>query len=139
MTWLLDVNALIAALVAPHEHHRLVGEWLAKLPEEDSLATCSITELGFVRVLNRAPQYRMPIGDSQWALKKFSENGTRTVVRLKDGRGVNQLPGWVNTGAKTTDGHLLGLANEHGAKLATVDKGIPEAVCLLDEGEHRSA
>ena len=28
MTWLLDVNVLIAALVAAHEHHDRVSSWL---------------------------------------------------------------------------------------------------------------
>ena len=53
MIWLLDVNALIAALVTGHEHHRRVTAWLAGLADCDVLATCSITELGFVRILNQ--------------------------------------------------------------------------------------
>lgn len=44
LPWQPDVNALIAALVSGHEYHDPVEAWLAGLPEDDGLATCSITE-----------------------------------------------------------------------------------------------
>ncbi|MCB1062121.1 MAG: PIN domain-containing protein [Verrucomicrobiae bacterium] len=130
MIWLLDVNALIAALVSGHEHHEPVEAWLAGLSDEDGLATCSITELGFVRVMNQAPQYRVPIRDSIRLLTRFQGNQTRTVMRLTDDRGVADLAAWVKTARQTTDGHLLGLAESHGAHLATLDTGIPGAFLI---------
>ena len=52
MTYLLDVNALIALGFAQHKFHDRMASWVQTLQSESlSLATCSITELGFVRVL----------------------------------------------------------------------------------------
>ena len=55
MTFLLDVNALLALRYAAHVHHERVHQWVSRLPAENGrdcaiFATCRITELGFVRV-----------------------------------------------------------------------------------------
>jgi uncharacterized protein len=130
MTWLLDVNALIAACVAGHEHHARVEAWLAGLSVGDSLATSSITELGFVRVLNQAPQYRVPVREAVAMVKRLHAVKTRPVRRLEDALGVGDLPGWVGAGRQLTDGHLTALAAHHGARLATLDAGIPGAFLI---------
>ena len=130
MTWLLDVNVLIAALVAAHEHHDRVSSWLAALPAADRLATCSITELGFVRVLNQAPDLRVPVKESVQLLTRFRANRRRVVARLPDDHGASDLPHWVKAGRQITDGHLAGLAVRHGARLATLDNGIPGAIVI---------
>ncbi|MFM7107270.1 MAG: TA system VapC family ribonuclease toxin [Planctomycetaceae bacterium] len=130
MTWLLDVNALIAVLVAAHEHHARVSGWLATLPADDCLATCSITELGFVRVLNQAPHLRVPIKDSLRLLERFRGNRTRTVVQFPDDRSAIDLPRWAKSARAVTDAHLSGLAERHGGRLATLDAGIPKALVI---------
>lgn len=130
MNWLLDVNALIAALFTGHEDHARVARWVAGLPESDGLATCSITELGFVRVLNLAPQFQVPVRDAVKAAERFRRWRKRPVVFLPDSRGAGDLPDWVRGGRQVTDGHLLGLAQAHGAQLATLDEGIPGAVVI---------
>lgn len=130
MIWLLDVNALIAALVAAHEHHERVAVWLSALPAGDRLATCSIVELGFVRVLNQAPHLRVPVRDSMRLLERFRSNRTRPVVQLADDRSAVDLPRWVKSARHVTDGHLAGLAERHGARLATLDAGIPKAAVI---------
>lgn len=130
MTWLLDVNALIAALFRLHEHHDRLSAWLETLPNEDALATCSITELGYVRVLHQAPQYRVEVRESVKALDRFRRQSKRRVVILPDGRSASNLPSWVRTGRQTTVGHLLGLSEAHGARLATLDQGIPAAFLI---------
>ena len=56
MTYLLDVNALVALGFVNHEFHDRVVSWL-RAQNSLVLATCSITELGFVRVLVQAPAY----------------------------------------------------------------------------------
>lgn len=130
MTWLLDVNVLIAALVAAHEHHDRVALWLAGLPAADRLATCSITELGFVRVLHQAPHLRVPVRESVRLLSRFRANRRRVVIRLPDDHGASDLLQWVKAGRQITDGHLAGLAVRHGARLATLDDGIPGAIVI---------
>jgi toxin-antitoxin system PIN domain toxin len=128
--WLLDVNTLIAALVAAHEHHERVTAWLSTLPAGDGLATCSITELGFVRVLNQAPHLRVPVKDSLRLLERFRGNRARKVVQFEDDRSAVELPRWVKSARHVTDGHLAGLAERHGGRLATLDAGIPKATVI---------
>lgn len=127
MTRLLDVNALVALGFSQHEHHDRVSLWVAGLPEKDSFATCSITELGFVRVLNQVPQYRVPIRDACELISRLRKNRRRRFVFIPDDHGAAKLPAWVKTGRQSTDGHLLELARAHGAELATFDEGIPGA------------
>jgi len=130
MIYLLDVNALVALGLANHEHHDRVGGWVLSLPAGDSLATCPVTEIGFVRVLQQVPQYGIGIGDGQKLLSRLKANRKRPFVFLADNHGADQLPAWVKTGRQTTDGHLFALAVSHGATLATFDKGIPTAFLI---------
>ncbi len=127
MTRLLDVNALVALGFSQHEHHDRVSLWVSGLPEKDRFATCPITELGFVRVLNQVPQYRVPIRDACELISRLRKNRKRRFVFIPDDQGAAELPGWVKTGRQSTDGHLLELAKAHGAELATLDEGIPGA------------
>jgi predicted nucleic acid-binding protein len=48
MIHLLDVNALVALGFVNHEFHDRVVSWIRE-QNSPTLATCSITELGFVR------------------------------------------------------------------------------------------
>lgn len=51
MRLLLDVNVLLALAYQDHAEHERVSRWYAALPKEGvTLATSSISELGFVRV-----------------------------------------------------------------------------------------
>jgi predicted nucleic acid-binding protein len=56
MKYLLDVNALVALGFLQHEFHGRVARWVHGLTTRGipELATCSITELGFIRVLVQA-------------------------------------------------------------------------------------
>ncbi len=66
MKHLLDVNALVALGFLEHEFHERVARWVRRLAAKGTpeLATCSITELGFVRVLAQAPQYGFTVGQA---------------------------------------------------------------------------
>ena len=57
MKYPAGVNALVALGFIHHEFHDRVAAWI-KTQQFPGLATCSITELGFVRVLSQAPAYR---------------------------------------------------------------------------------
>jgi predicted nucleic acid-binding protein len=59
MKYLLDVNSLLALAVLHHEFHPRVTAWVNRLASKGipEFATCSITELGFVRVFGQAQQY----------------------------------------------------------------------------------
>jgi hypothetical protein len=86
-------------------------------------STCSITELGFVRI---GPQARLSPDESgsRELLGQLSRNRRRKFLRLADDLGADSLPAWVKTHAQTTDGHLVALASARSATLATLDEGI---------------
>lgn len=57
MKYLLDVNALIAPAVADHAFNQRVLHWADRVQREPdaALLTCSISQLGLIRVLTQGP------------------------------------------------------------------------------------
>lgn len=129
MTYLLDVNALLALAHGAHVHHGRVASWVAKLGQEDTLATSAITELGFVRI---APQARLSpdVSTARTLLVELRSSRRPPFVRITDDLGVDSLPDWVDSPAATTDGHLLALAEARSCRLATLDEGIPDSFLI---------
>jgi toxin-antitoxin system PIN domain toxin len=132
VTFLLDVSVLVSLAVFDHEFHGRAADWMNGLAEDGppDLATCSITELGFVRVLAQAPQYGLTAGQARQLLMRIKANPEVRFTFLADGNDVAQLPAWVRTPKQVTDGHLVQLARTHGARLATFGRGIPGAVLV---------
>jgi uncharacterized protein len=126
MKYLLDVNALVALGFIRHEFHDRVARWL-RLQEFPAMATCSITELGFVRVLSQAPSYGFTVAQARTLLLRLKKTQVLPFTFISDGHDVSHLPGWVESSKQTTDGHLAELANASGAILATLDLKIPGA------------
>ena len=122
MIYLLDLNALIALAHASHTSHTEAVLWRDSLPKAARLATCSITEIGFIRVTVQA-RLQPDIATARTALAKHKAAAAYTL--LSDDIGAEALPAYVTKPAEITDGHLLALARRHGAKLATFDSGIP--------------
>jgi predicted nucleic acid-binding protein len=124
VTYLLDVNALLALGHAAHVHHMKVAVWVSRLGPHDVLATCSITELGFVRI---GPQARLSpnVTAARALLEQIRGSARPPFVRFADDLGADSLPAWADTPGATTDGHLSALAAAHSARLATLDEGIP--------------
>ena len=129
MTYLLDVNALLALGHAAHVHHGRVARWVATLSPDQVLATSSITELGFVRI---APQARLSphVAGARDLIAQLRNSTRPPFVRLADDVGADSLPRWADTPASTTDGHLSALAARRGAQLVTLDEGIPDAFLI---------
>lgn len=132
MTFLLDVSVLVSLAVFDHEFHGRATEWLTGLAESGppDLATCSITELGFVRVLAQAPQYGLTVMQAKQQLIRIKANPDVRFTFIADSDDVSKLPSWVKTPKQVTDGHLVQLARTNGAKLATFDRGIPGAFLM---------
>jgi predicted nucleic acid-binding protein len=126
MTFLLDVNALVALGFAHHEFHDRVARWI-KAQGFPALATCSITELGFVRVLSQAPVYGFTVAEARDALLRLKRSKILPFAFVSDDHDISHLPVWAKTPKQTTDGHLVRLAEAHGAVLATLDQKIPRA------------
>jgi hypothetical protein len=51
---------------------------------------------------------------------------------LPDDLGATEWPDWCGSAVRTTDSHLLLLAQRHGLELATLDVGIPGAKLLTE-------
>jgi predicted nucleic acid-binding protein len=129
MTYLLDVNALVALGFLQHEFHDRVVAWMRSQPSL-KFATCSITELGFVRVLAQVSAYGLTVAQARTLLTRMKQVSSPAFVFITDDHDVAQLPGWVKTPKQTTDGHLAKLATSNGAVLATVDARTPGAYLI---------
>ena len=126
MTFLLDVNVLIALVDARHFQHDAAHEWFRR-EGQARWATCPITENGLVRILSH-PKYPNTMNAPAVVLDVLS------VMR--------ELPGhefWSDeisltdesvhranllTSAQITDTYLLALAVRKGGRFATLDKRL---------------
>jgi uncharacterized protein len=129
MTYLLNVNVLVALGFAHHEFHDRVARWL-KAQQFPPLATCSITELGFVRVLVQAPAYGLTIAQARSLLLRIKQANAPKFTFIADNHDISHLPTWVKTAKQTTDGHLVELAAANQAVLATLDAKIADAYLI---------
>jgi toxin-antitoxin system PIN domain toxin len=126
MTYLLDVNALIAALWVSHQHHVRFRTWAQTRP--GNFATCALTELGYLRVLNVVYGVSIPTAKQQVRVLKASP----TITYWPDAPSpADLLPAWVAKHGQTSDGYLCALARKQGAKLATFDTGIKDPAAFL--------
>jgi predicted nucleic acid-binding protein len=124
MNYLLDVNALIAMGYKKHEFHRRVTLWA----KGKNLLTCSISEIGFVRVLSGLPEADVTTALCRQLLAQMKADWKMQL--LPDHRPAETLPDWVRSSQQVTDGHLLDLAQANKAQLATTDAGIPSAFLI---------
>lgn len=129
MKYLLDVNALVALGFAQHEFHRRVAAWL-RAEQFPGLVTCSITELGFVRVLAQAAAYGFTVEQARHVLLRLKAAGSPRFTFLADDHDVSHLPAWAKSPKQTTDGHLIALASANEAILTTLDAKIPGAYLI---------
>jgi predicted nucleic acid-binding protein len=129
MRYLLDVSALIAYGFRRHDFHDRVGAWI-RSRKGDHFLTCSITELGFVRVLGNVRTYGMNVPQAKSLLEELKAWKAFPLAFLADGNDISALPKWAKSPAQTTDGHLLQLARDNAAVLATLDEGIPGAYLI---------
>jgi uncharacterized protein len=129
MTYLLDVNALLALGVQEHEFHDRVAKWVKKaVPAGAQFATCAITELGFIRVLLQSSCPGSTISLAQKLLVLLQRSGQ--FAFLVDDQDATRLPQWVKWPKQVTDGHLLALARARDAQLATLDEKIRGAFLI---------
>ncbi len=124
MKYLLDVNVLVAALWTGHVHHDQVHRWIEHLAASDTAMTCGLTEAGYLRVIHAA--YEVPMAEARSVLKDFKQRaGLGYLLELPSP--VEVLPAWARSHKQVTDAYLAGVAAQAGAKLVTLDRGIPGA------------
>jgi len=115
-----------------HEFHARVASWVERLGASGvpELGTCSITELGFVRVLGQAQQYGSSVAHARELLLKVKNSDGMRWIFIPDDRDISHLPRWARTPKQTTDGHLAELARSNEAILASLDRRIPGAFVI---------
>ena len=130
MKYLLDVNTLVALGHTLHVHHGRAEQWLKNVTATaEVLGTCSITELGFVRLSVQA-SLQPDVSTASTALQKLKTSSPVKAELWPDGLGADRMPKHVKKPADLTDGHLFELARAHNAQLVTLDSGIPGAVLI---------
>jgi uncharacterized protein len=116
MSWLLDVNLILATRWSTHPEHVEAAAWLDSVEE---FYTSPITELGFLRV-SLSPGYAATWEAVAESLEKLRERSSFRF--LADDAEAAASP---QTSYKdTTDAHLVVLARRHGLKLATLDRSL---------------
>jgi predicted nucleic acid-binding protein len=128
--YLLDVNVLLALAHQDHADHGKVSTWFQSVHRSATeVQTCAITELDFVRISVQAGLTK-DIATALNTLAGLKQSSRVPFVIVPDALGVANLPKQIKKPAQLTDGHLLKLAESSGAKLVTLDKGIPGAVLI---------
>jgi len=131
MTRLLDINVLLAIAWPQHVHHARVNRWLLSQMARGklSIATCPITQLGFLRISMNIKGYAADFESARSLLAGlvhhkdlehsfWMDDFSILSGRLKGNPGPNQL----------TDAYLAALAeNRAGGRLVTLDTGIKGA------------
>src|SRR5579862_2236372 len=117
MRYLLDVNALIALAHTGHLSHSKASNWyLSVVATARGLHTCSITEIGFVRV-SVVTGLQPDIATAKQALDALKSSSKIRFELIPDDVGVAQLPSFVKKTQAITDGHLLELARKNSMQL----------------------
>ena len=127
MSYLLDVNVLLALAHTGHTLHAKAIAWYATVAKSAAeFRTCSITELGFVRV-SVVTGLQPDIESAKRALDVLMSSSKVRFELVPDDIGASQIPGFVKKPQAVTDGHLIQLAKKHSLRLATLDRGIPNS------------
>lgn len=123
MTFVLDVNVLVALAWPNHVHHALAHAWFGE-HRAAGWATCPITESGFVRVSsNPAVPHAVTPAEALSLLGRMRDVEGHTF--LDDDTSLAVSPhvdrGRIVTHGLVTDAHLLAVARRHQARVATLD------------------
>lgn len=116
MSWLLDVNFLLASRWSTHADHDEAYRWLETL---DEFHTSPNVELGFLRV-SLSPAYAASWQDAHQSL--LSLQGRLSHRFLADD--VKVTDSFETRFRDTTDAHLVRLAARYHLTLATLDMAL---------------
>jgi toxin-antitoxin system PIN domain toxin len=121
VSYLLDANAVIALVIAEHEHHGRVAAWIMQV---DRVALCPITEGAMVRYLIRVGESPATASQLLSALKQsprvefWPDSISYADAALEHVTGHRQV----------TDAYLASLAASHQSRLATLDGALAAAL-----------
>jgi toxin-antitoxin system PIN domain toxin len=125
-TALLDVNVLTAVAWPAHEHHHAAHRWFVD-GGVTAWATCSLTQLGFVRILSNPAISRDTLTPSD-AVELLARNLTRNGHQfwsdeLEVPAALRGLEARLQGHGQVTDAYLLALAHKNKGVLVTFDRG----------------
>ena len=126
ITYLLDINLLLALTDPMHIHHEAAHRWFAE-KGQPSWATCPLTQNGFIRIASH-PNYPNRPGDvpAMTAILRQLCAAQGHQFWAEDISILEILePAAIITHAQITDVYLAGLAVHKNGKLATLDQRIP--------------
>lgn len=122
---LLDVNVLLSLAWPSHLHHGIACEWFER-NSGSGWATCSITELGFIRLSANPKVFADAVspGEARLHLEAMKRLGRHNFWPDScEPTGMEQdLSRQVVTHRQVTDGHLLQMARTHGGRLISFDQ-----------------
>jgi toxin-antitoxin system PIN domain toxin len=116
MKYLLDVNVLLAGVMAKHPQHAEAFAWL----DGKSIVLCPLAELGFLRISTNKKAVNVPMAQARESLARFSLE--RSAERISDD--LAPMDSKPRVSEEVTDCYLADLARKHGLKLATFDMRI---------------
>jgi toxin-antitoxin system PIN domain toxin len=116
-TYLLDANAVIALVIAEHEHHGRVASWTASA---DTIALCPITEGAMVRYLIRVGETPATASHLLTALRESARTDFWPDSISYADTALDHITGH----RQVTDAYLASLAASRGARLATFDEAL---------------
>jgi toxin-antitoxin system PIN domain toxin len=124
---LLDINILTALLWPAHEHHDVAHRWFGGRAGTP-WATCSLTQLGFVRIVSN-PAFSRDALSPMEALALLGENLARPAHEfwsdsLQVPPAVKGMEARLQGHRQFTDAYLLALAHGRKGVLATFDRGL---------------
>jgi toxin-antitoxin system PIN domain toxin len=123
MKYLLDVNTLIAAIWTDHANHAVAENWI----KGKELATCPLSELGFLRISTNPKALGATMPDARKLLDNFSSEHDVEFVPAD----LPALKSSSRNSDEVTDRYLAELAASKAMKLATLDKGMVHAAAEI--------
>ena len=126
-TALLDLNILTALLWPAHEHHETAHRWFSARADAP-WATCSLTQLGFVRLVSN-PAFSRDALSPSGAVALLAANLSHATHEfwaetLQLPTAVKGMEPALQGYRQLTDAYLLALANRRKGVLATFDRGL---------------
>jgi len=127
LTFLYDVNLLLALMDGLHVHHTIAHDWL-KRTNVTRWATCPTTQNGFIRVISNR-KYTNPVSTPAEAAAMLSAACSGSAhefwpdkVSLIGGDPIH--PDRILSSSQVSDTYLLAMARENGGVLATFDRRL---------------
>lgn len=136
MTYLLDVNVLIALIDPAHVAHEAAHTWFEQVGHSD-WATCPLTENGVIRILGNSKYPNTPGSPGAVSQIIMTLRGLPGHSFWLDDISLVDLPyvdpTQIMTPAQVTDTYLLALAKARNGKLATLDRRL--SVAAVKDGK----